>query len=62
MSCRSQKSSRWEEGCEKRAKGGTPIEPPRGELGQAVASMLGGHDKVSIVMETIAALGNTNDQ
>lgn len=53
-----------DKGCEKRDKGGTPIEPPGGELGPRVASMLTtimvGDDKVSIVMEAIATLGNTS--
>jgi hypothetical protein len=48
----------------RRAIRGTPIEPPGGVLEPAVASMLTaitsrGEDKVSIVMETISARGDT---
>jgi hypothetical protein len=53
-------------GKDERDIGGTPIEPQEGVLGPVVVSMLttimGGEEgKISIIMETIVTLGNTND-
>jgi hypothetical protein len=60
-----EKRGRRRHGVREESQGRHPIEPPGRGLGPGVASMLttimgGVDDKVSIVMETIAALQNTN--